>query len=234
MWTIWSRMKSKFPFLRLPVLFFSMTVGLALLSWIGSIYGWQSVQSLLGADGVRWVLRHVLADYVQTPALGIVLVTLMGLGIGVRAGLYHALRRMLQRGKQLSGKERRAFRLSLACLVVYLTVVTFSTPYLKSVTGSLLHSPFEAGFFYILSFGLGLSGIVYGYASNTCRTSADIIEGMSCLIARRATYFVTLFMVVQFFSVLRYTGLADGTPFDGTVQDVAFQLCCYLPLLGRG
>lgn len=225
-------MKSKFSFLRLPGLFFLMTVVVALLSWVGSIYGWRSVQSLLGADGVRWVLRHVLADYVQTPALGIVLVMFMGLGIGVRAGFYHAFRCVWRRGKQLSGKERRAFRLSLICLAVYGLSVAFSVPYLKSVTGSLLHSPFEAGFFYILSFGWGLSGVVYGYASNTCRSSADIIEGMSCLIARFAAYFVTLFMVVQFFSVLRYTGLAAGTFFDGMVQEVVFRLCCYLPLLG--
>ena len=58
----------------LSITFFLLTVALALFSWIGSVYGMGGVQSLLSAEGIRWVLGHTLENYVQAPALGMVLV----------------------------------------------------------------------------------------------------------------------------------------------------------------
>lgn len=217
--------------LHLAVVFFLMTVLLALLSWIGSIYGGEPVQSMLSMEGVRWILRHVVSDYVQTPALGIVFVMLMGLGIGSRAGLYHALVRFFRKGSGLSGRERRALTLASAVWGGYMVVAFCSMFFLKSVTGELVHSPFLKGLVYILSFGVGLSGMVYGFASNSYRTTRDVITGMSSLIASRASYFVTLFMVVQFFSALSYTGLGAWMGLGDDTLSFLFQVCCYLPLL---
>lgn len=222
-------MKNKASLPPLSAVFFLMTVGLALLSWIGSLSGWDPVQSLLSEEGIRWELNHVVADYIQTPALGIVLVMLMGLGIGFRGGLYDAVGRMF-RG-QLSGKERRSLTLALSVALGYAVLVCLSIPMLRSVTGSLYHSPFQKGFFYILSFGLGVTGLVYGYASNRFRRMSQVIEGMACLIARMSGYFVTLFLVVQFFSVLSYTRFPEWLGVDDAVVGIAFQVCCYLPVL---
>ena len=61
------------------VAFFLMTVALALFSWIGSIYGIAEVQSLLSAEGVRWMLSHAISNYVQVPALGVVFILMMGI-----------------------------------------------------------------------------------------------------------------------------------------------------------
>ncbi|WP_304323222.1 hypothetical protein [Phocaeicola plebeius] len=33
----------------------------ALLSWTGSIYEWEGVRSLLSDEGLRWLLRTLLA-----------------------------------------------------------------------------------------------------------------------------------------------------------------------------
>ena len=46
-------------FLHPATLFFLLTLVVALLSWVGSIYGWSGVQSLLSAEGLRWQLRNV-------------------------------------------------------------------------------------------------------------------------------------------------------------------------------
>ena len=56
----------------LSIVFFLLTLALALFSWIGSIYGLGEVQSLLSAEGIRWVLGHVVENYVQSPILGMV------------------------------------------------------------------------------------------------------------------------------------------------------------------
>lgn len=65
---------------------------------------------------------------------------------------------------------------------------------LRSVTGSLTNSPFQKGIYYLISFGVGLSGMAFGYASGRFRDDKDIIKGMSCLFSRFADYFVALFL----------------------------------------
>lgn len=215
--------------------FFLMTWVLAFFSWMGSIYAADEVQSLLSTEGIRWMLGRVVENYVRTPALGVALILSMGLGIGVRAGLYDTLRLIFKKERALSRKERRAFIMALVSLGMYLlmVVVALLLPwnFLLGVTGSLFRSPFSAGLVYIFSVGLGLSGVIYGYAIDAFRRSGDVFEGMSLLIRRCASYFVLLFWVVQFFSALTYTRLDVWMSFSENVVSVLFGICCYVPLL---
>ena len=94
------------------VTFFMLMLGVSLFSWIGSIYGIGHVQSLLSAEGLRWLLGNVMSNYMQTPALGIVLVLMMGLGVVEQSGLWYAMKRFFQPGILLSRKERRALMLA--------------------------------------------------------------------------------------------------------------------------
>ena len=211
-----------------------MTVSLVLLSWIANLYGWDSVQSLLSEEGIRWAMNHVISDYVNAPALAIVLVMFMGVGIGVRSGLYDVWKRMFRKGKYLSGKERRALMLSVISGLGYVLVVILSLPFMKSVTDSFYHSPFQKGFFYILSLGLGMMGIIYGYASNRFHRINQVVDGMAFLISRYAEYFVALFFVVQFFSVMTYTRFTEALGVNDRILYYIYQICCFLPLvMGR-
>ena len=218
----------------LSIVFFLLTLALALFSWIGNVYGMSGIQSLLSTEGIRWVLGHVMENYVQTPALGMVLILFMGVGIGLRSGLYDAIRRFLYKGKLLSRRERRALTLSLGVLGLYLMslgiVMLLPWNLFLSVTGGWAHSPFSKGCIYLLSLGIGLSGMVYGYITNIYRTLWDVVQGMSFLIARQSSYFVTLFFVVQFFSSLEYVGWIAYLGWSEEVLEVIFQLCCYLPV----
>ena len=181
------------------ITFFVLVLGVALFSWIGSVYGIGHIQSLLSAEGVRWLLGHVMSNYMQTPALGIVLVLMMGLGVVVQSGLSNALKRFFQPETLLSRKERRALMLTFGALAVYvlLVVVSILLPWniAQGVTGVWLHSPLFKGFIYVLSLGLGLSGLVYGYASDTFLRFSDVFDAMSKLIARYASFFVMLFFL---------------------------------------
>lgn len=217
------------------VAFFLMTVTLALFSWIGSIYGIAEVQSLLSAEGVRWMLSHAVTNYVQTPALGVVLVLMLGLGIVSRSGFFDSLRRAVRKDKKLSRKERRALGLAFITFFSYVLVVLVAMvlPWnlLLSATGSWIHSPFSKGFVYILSVGLGMSGMVYGYASDAFRKVRDVVEAMSCLISRHAVYFVALFFTVQFFSSLEYTRLPEWIGISDEFFACLSVICFYFPLL---
>ena len=214
------------------VAFFLMTVALALFSWIGSIYGIAEVQSLLSAEGVRWLLNHAVTNYVQTPALGVVLVLMLGLGIVSRSGFSDTLRRAVRKDKKLSRKERRALGLGFITFFSYV-LVAMVLPWnlLLSATGSWIHSPFSKGFVYILSVGLGISGMVYGYASDAFRKVGDVVEAMSCLISRHAVFFVVLFFTVQFFSSLEYTRLPEWIGLSDEFFTHLSLLCFYFPLL---
>ena len=129
--------------------------------------------------------------------------------------------------------EKRALILAGCILLVYIIMIICTTfaPWtmLRSVTGSLTNSPFQKGIYYLISFGVGLSGMAFGYASGRFRDDKDIIKGMSCLFSRFADYFVALFFIVQFFSSLMYTNLVEWVGIDSYIVSYAFHICCYLP-----
>ena len=118
--------------------------------------------SLLSAEGIRWVLGHVVENYVQSPVLGIVLILFMGVGIVFRSGLYDAVKRFAGRNKLLSRKERRALTLAVGVLLLYFAMLVMSMflPWnlYWNITGGWLHSPFSKGLVYLLSVGVGLVG----------------------------------------------------------------------------
>lgn len=228
-------MKNERKFPHAATVFFLLTVAVALFSWIGSIYGLGKVQSLLSAEGIRWMLRHVLGNFVQTPALGIVMMLFLGFGIVDHSGIWGTMGRARRKGKAISRKERRAIVLAGCILSVYVLMIICTTfaPWtlLRSVTGSLTNSPFQKGIYYLISFGAGISGIVFGYASGRFRDDKDIIRGMSSLFARFSDYFVVLFFIVQFFSSLMYTNLAEWVGINSELVYYAFHSCCYLPFV---
>lgn len=218
----------------LSIVFFLLTLALALFSWIGSIYGLGEVQSLLSAEGIRWVLGHVVENYVQSPVLGIVLILFMGMGIVLRSGLYDAVKRFAGRNKLLSRKERRALTLAVGVLLLYFAMLVMSMflPWnlYWNITGGWLHSPFSKGLVYLLSIGIGLGGMVYGYVSDTFRHLSDVVEGMSSLIAERSFIFVSLFFIIQFFSSLEYTRLAEWMNVDDSILRGLYVVSCVFSL----
>ena len=218
----------------LSIVFFLLTLALALFSWIGSVYGLGEVQSLLSAEGIRWVLGHVVENYVQSPVLGIVLILFMGMGIVLRSGLYDAVKRFAGRNKLLSRKERRALTLAVGVLSLYLAMLVMSMflPWnlYWNITGGWLHSPFSKGLVYLLSVGIGLAGMVYGYVSDTFRRLSDVVEGMASLIAERSFSFVSLFFIIQFFSSLEYTHLAEWMNVDDSILRGLYVVSCVFAL----
>lgn len=84
--------------------------------------------------------------------------------------------------KQLSRKERRAMIGAVSIGVIYTTVILWATfsswGILRSVNGGLIRSPFIEAFCFCFLFGIGLMGMVYGFASGRYRTDGDVIEGL--------------------------------------------------------
>ena len=60
--------------------FFLLTVLAAFTSWVGTVYEWAGVRSLLGDEGFRWTLRAVGGLYLHSPLLPAALVLFLGAG----------------------------------------------------------------------------------------------------------------------------------------------------------
>lgn len=113
--------------------------------------------------------------------------------------------------KQLSRKERRAMLSAVFVGMIYMTVILWATfsswGILRGVNGSLIRSPFILGILFILSFGIGLMGLIYGFASGRYRTDGDVIEGFTHPMKLLGVYFVIAFFASQLFTCFEYSRL---------------------------
>ena len=113
--------------------------------------------------------------------------------------------------KGLSRKERRALLTTGfigLCYALLMLFATFSSwGILRSVDGGLIRSPFIEGILFLLSLGLGLMGMIYGFISGRYRSDADVIEGLAYPIRLMGIYFVITFFASQMFACLSYSQL---------------------------
>lgn len=189
--------------------------GVSLFSWIGSIYG-LPVHNVLSIDGVRWVLRHAVPAFIDSP-LGSLLTLFFALGLAGYSGLFTALRRLLtlRRGHPLaeclSLRQRRALVLSLSVAVLYtlLLLIGIWGPQgiLLGVTGTLAHSPFTEGLVVLLSLGLGLTALIYGFFSGRLSHRGSLMQGLCHYLPALAPLLVLLFFGSLLFALCDYTGV---------------------------
>jgi hypothetical protein len=171
------------------------------------------------------------------PFFGDLLLLSFGVGLCLHSGFWETVKGGLCRGRKLSRKELRSLWLSLTVGMVYVLAVLFLVldPWgmVRSITGGLKGSPLSEGISYLLSLGLGIVAVIYGYTVDLYRTDRDIIKGMSYGSVRFSGYCVTLFFVVQFFTSLRYTGLDVFFGLSPVCFQVLYTICCILPLFLR-
>lgn len=113
--------------------------------------------------------------------------------------------------KPLSRRERRAVALSLIVGVIYLAIILWATfsswGLLRSVNGGLIRSPFIVGILFLISFGAGIMGMAYGFASGRYRTDMDVVDGLTQPMKLLGVYFVIAFFAAQMFACFEYSRL---------------------------
>lgn len=85
-------------------LFGGFTIGLVLLTWLAEAYGLQvtdpqslqpvCLQSIIHAEGIRWLLRHLTDHFILHPAFGHALLALFAWGTLMHSHLLNALLRL--------------------------------------------------------------------------------------------------------------------------------------------
>jgi aminobenzoyl-glutamate transport protein len=89
---------------RLPdpsILFFLMCLGLAILTWIVSLFHVSvkhpgtgkvvEIKSILSGDGLKMILNDAIKNFSEFPALGLVLAVMLGIGVAEKTGYFDKL-----------------------------------------------------------------------------------------------------------------------------------------------
>ncbi len=115
--------------------------------------------------------------------------------------------------KKLSHKENRAMSGALCVGIIYWAIILWGTfsPWgiLRGVGGGLLRSPFIAGALFLFSVGMGLMGVVYGFASGRYRKETDVVDGFIYPMRLLGIYLVITFFASQMFAFFDYSQIDE-------------------------
>lgn len=178
-----------------------------LFSWVGNLYGLQ-VQNLLAYEGVRWMLRNVMANFSMMPVLPLLLI-LMGWGMLSDSGWLDICRKLFKGDyRELTPRQRWGFKVSLIVLALVFSLLAIgfigNEPVLLSVTGDLKASPLAEGFIFVLVLGTMLISGVYAWVSGQFRSYSDFVSSVTGGIASWSILLVNLFLLGQQIALFDY------------------------------
>lgn len=175
-------MKNKWLMPHPVTMFFLLTLGVILLSWIFDIYGLRvqhpqtgeaiRVQSLLSPEGIRWLLRHVVTNFTGFAPLGMVMVAMFGIGAAEHSGFIGACIR-----QSLKDRMNKRF---VILFIIFLGIISN----VVGDAGYIILIPIAAALFQAV--GLHpVGGIITAYVSVACGFSANIfLSTLDPLLAR--------------------------------------------------
>lgn len=174
---------------------------LIITSWLLSATRLEGVRSLLSSEGIRWFVGS-FTMIAASPLLVWLVLSLIVLGCFQKSGAVS----LFLRQSPVSYRDRIAFRVSFAFLIIYIAILCLLTlmPHaiLLSATGSLFPSAFSRSLVPIVAFGVGLFSVAFGLMSGRFRSLSDILEGLSFGIRQGAPLFVVYILFMQFFHSL--------------------------------
>lgn len=214
--------------------FFLLWWFVAVLSWIGSVYAWDGIRNIISTEALRWFLRYTEEKLMSSPALYIVLLFFMSVGLFLHSGLGGLIWRMVRRERKMSGKEKKslvaAVMIAVAYFMVYVLLAWGPWNIVRGVTGRYVDSPLHDGALCILAIGIGVTSMVYGYSADHYRSDTDVVKGMSYMFSRFPSYLVSLFFVIQFMVAFEYSGFPVCFGMTECLVDITYWICCLIPL----
>lgn len=170
----------------------------------------------------------------SSPALYIVLLFFMSVGLFLHSGFGGLIWRIIRRERKLSGKEKKslvaAILIAVAYFMVYALLAWGPWNIVRGVTGRYVDSPLHDGALCILAIGIGVTSMVYGYSADHYRSDTDVVKGMSYMFSRFPSYLVSLFFVIQFMVAFEYSGFPVCLGMTGSLVDITYWICCLIPL----
>lgn len=230
-----------------PLILLLLIVLTAILSWLGSVYDW-GLHSLLDAEGLRWMLTHVIDNVRQSPWVEIVM-GLCALSVLAESGLPQVFTPHFWRRSQRSLKKMRALQVTTVCFAFLVLGVLYfalmpSSP-LLSAFGRFSQSPLYDGIYPLSLIVMTLLSVIYGYTSGRFLSLVDVVQAMVYMPVSIAEYFITLFFAAQFVACLHYAfglplptlgqlltdGVSDSSLLTTSVDLLIFFIVYFIPLI---
>lgn len=187
---------------------------LAIISWIGSTWGW-GMRNLVSADGIRWFVSNFIINIKESP-VGVMFLTLLAIGAVNKSGM------LVMFSRKWSLKQKRAFSITLlvAVLIVLLVLgLTFvGDGVLLSPFGSVENSPLLEGLIWIILVSLILLANIFGYTSGRFMTLADMLKADTSMICSGRYDFVVYIMVAEICGCISFTGLLPNSIWGNFAQ----------------
>ena len=172
---------------------------LILISWILSAVRIEGVRSLLSGEGIRWFFGS-FTSMIASPWLACLILLLIALGCLQKSGLVSQ--------PHTSYRDRMALRITVVFLVLYVGVILLllAVPHavLLSSTGNLFPSPFSRSIVPLLSFGILLVSITFGFVSGRFQTLSHVLEALSFGCRNGAPLFIFYILLIQLFESLMF------------------------------
>lgn len=112
---------------------------------------------------------------------------------------------------QLAPYEVRALRAAGLTGLVYAIILVLSAVlpngFLQGVDGSLLRSPMIQSALFLVTFGLGLCGMAYGFVVGKYRNDRDLFDGMTYYTKLLGAFLVLAFFAAQLVACLQFSQL---------------------------
>ncbi len=182
-----------------------------ILSAIDSMISSTTQDALSPSDFSIGPLSNYYFMFASTIMLAVVIYVITNRSLLTVLGDYKGNDSLSENIKPLSRKERRALQSSFLIGIIFILIVLLATfsPWgiLRGVNGGLLRSPFSVGLLFLISFGIGLMGTIYGFVSGRYRTDGDVIKGLAQPMQILGAYMVIAFFASQMFACLAYSHL---------------------------
>ena len=187
----------------MTILYLIILALLVLFSWVGSAYGLMLpdgmlIPNLLGADSVRYFVRHSIEHIASAPLVEVILLLMMISAVG-QCGLWRYLVEAL-RERTLPTLTRRqvySLRVSVVIFVVCVLIITlgFVGPQgnLLSVTGRVAGGPFAAGWLPLTCVCVCVPCVCYGWLSGVWSTERDILTALTTAMSLEWIAFIETF-----------------------------------------
>ena len=225
----------------MSILYLIILALLVLFSWIGSVYGLMLpdgmlIPNLLGADSVRYFVRHSIEHIAAAPFVEVILLLMMASAVE-QSGLWRYFVEAVRECTlpALSRRQSYAMRISLIVFVVCVLVVGMGLigprGNLLSVTGHIAGGPFAQGWLPLLCVCICIPCICYGWLSGVWNTERAVLSALAISIARYSSYFVTLVIASQLMAAIHYLHLFDLFGWGNTALSVCAVIVYGLPLL---
>ena len=206
-------------------------------SWIGNVlemrgmtsYSSLVIRSVLGADGMRWMVSNASVSLQHAP-IGNAIMLCMTVGVLRASGLWSALSRI----GRLAPKENASLvvaAVSLLLLALLFILAAVSGSQLATgLASGLAESPLGRGCIFIVMMAAAVPSMAYGLASGALQSAHDCVEAFACMIRPMAHFLVCMLVASQVLDTFTYARLDQFFGISAKAMRVTAFVLYWLPL----